>query len=165
MLCLHWPNQYLYIIGSNDMTSHVSSVNCNRKLCHDINTGFVQWISKSKPAKHNFFLKVKAYFAVPLLTYRMYCWSVSHSKEQNDYTFSNPSLLLMYVYVFMLVETLSDDNSSKGRNMREYKFLISGTNSQIARLMGPTLGPTGSCRPQMDPIFAPWTLLSGLFTL
>ena len=28
--------------------------------------------------------------------------------------------------------------------------------------MGPTWGPPGSCRPQMGPMLAPWTLLSGL---
>ena len=36
-------------------------------------------------------------------------------------------------------------------------------NSHIARFMGPTWGPPGSCRPQMGPMLAPWTLLSGLF--
>ena len=34
--------------------------------------------------------------------------------------------------------------------------------SQIAKLMGPTWGPPGSCRPQMGPMLAPWTLLSGV---
>ena len=34
--------------------------------------------------------------------------------------------------------------------------------SQIAMFMGPTWGPPGSCRPQMGPMLAPWTLLSGL---
>ena len=34
--------------------------------------------------------------------------------------------------------------------------------SQIARFMGPTWGPPGSCRPQMDPTLVPWTLLSGM---
>ena len=34
--------------------------------------------------------------------------------------------------------------------------------SQIAKFMGPTWGPPGSCRPQMGPMLAPWTLLSGL---
>ena len=34
--------------------------------------------------------------------------------------------------------------------------------SQIARFMGPTWGPPGSCRPQMGPMLAPWTLLSGI---
>ena len=34
--------------------------------------------------------------------------------------------------------------------------------SQIAGFMGPTWGPPGSCRPQMGPILAPWTLLLGM---
>ena len=33
--------------------------------------------------------------------------------------------------------------------------------SQIAKFMGPSWGPPGSCRPQMGPMLAPWTLLSG----
>ena len=36
------------------------------------------------------------------------------------------------------------------------------TLSQIAKFMGPTWGPPGSCRPQMGPMLAPWTLLSGV---
>ena len=32
---------------------------------------------------------------------------------------------------------------------------------QIAKFMGSTWGPPGPCRPQMGPISAPWTLLSG----
>ena len=31
----------------------------------------------------------------------------------------------------------------------------------IAKSMGPTWGPPGSCRPHMGPMLAPWTLLSG----
>ena len=31
---------------------------------------------------------------------------------------------------------------------------------QIAKFMGPTWGPPGSCRSQMDPVLATWTLLS-----
>ena len=31
--------------------------------------------------------------------------------------------------------------------------------------MGPTWGPPGSCRPQMGPMLAPWTLLPGLFII
>ena len=34
--------------------------------------------------------------------------------------------------------------------------------SQIAKFTGPTCGPPGSCQPQMDPIWASWSLLSGL---
>ena len=36
------------------------------------------------------------------------------------------------------------------------------TPSQLAKFMGPTWGPPGSCRPQMGPVLAPWTMLSGL---
>ena len=35
------------------------------------------------------------------------------------------------------------------------------TPSMIARFMGPTWIPPGSCRPQVGPIWATWTLLSG----
>ena len=38
---------------------------------------------------------------------------------------------------------------------------VSGLGSQIARFMGPTRGPPGSCRPQVGPMLAPRTLLSG----
>ena len=31
--------------------------------------------------------------------------------------------------------------------------------------MGPTLDPAGSCRPQMGPMLAPWTLLSGTLSM
>ena len=34
--------------------------------------------------------------------------------------------------------------------------------SQITKFLGPTWGPPGSCRPQMGPMLAPWTLLLGL---
>ena len=36
--------------------------------------------------------------------------------------------------------------------------------SQISRFMGPTWGPPGSCWPQMGPMLAPWTLLSGVLS-
>ena len=36
-----------------------------------------------------------------------------------------------------------------------------GKIAQIAKFMGPTWGPPGSCRPQMGPMLAPWTLPSG----
>ena len=32
--------------------------------------------------------------------------------------------------------------------------------TQIANFLGPTWGPPGSCRPQIHPMLAPWTLLS-----
>ena len=33
---------------------------------------------------------------------------------------------------------------------------------QIAKFMGPTWGPPWSCRPQIGPVLAPWTLLSAM---
>ena len=33
--------------------------------------------------------------------------------------------------------------------------------TQIGKFMGPTWGPPGSCWPQLGPMLAPWTLLSG----
>ena len=39
------------------------------------------------------------------------------------------------------------------------------TTSQITMFMGPTWGPPGSCRPQMGPMLAPLTLLSGILLL
>ena len=49
-----------------------------------------------------------------------------------------------------------------------YKLVIIGLprhfqdRSQIAKFMGPTWGPPGSCRTQVGPMLAPWTLLSGM---
>ena len=40
---------------------------------------------------------------------------------------------------------------------RDMKTII----TQIAKFVGPTWGPPGSCQPQMGPMLAPWTLLSG----
>ena len=35
----------------------------------------------------------------------------------------------------------------------------------MTRLMGPAWGPPGSCRPQMGPMLARWTFLTGIHTL
>ena len=35
------------------------------------------------------------------------------------------------------------------------------TMPQIAKFIGPTWGPSGSCQPQLGTMLAPWTLLSG----
>ena len=44
----------------------------------------------------------------------------------------------------------------------EYATFLIGSlyRHQITKFMGPTWGPSGSCRPQMGPMLAPWTLLS-----
>ena len=58
------------------------------------------------------------------------------------------------------------DNLGKGRTHPSRfhwdALLCSSTQpTQIAKFMGPTWGPPGFCRPQMGPMLAPWTLLSG----
>ena len=45
-------------------------------------------------------------------------------------------------------------------NMAWYNAVLHRV-SQIASFMGPSWGPPRSCRPQMGPMLAPWTLLSG----
>ena len=46
-------------------------------------------------------------------------------------------------------------------NVAEKQILLTSKCPQIARFMGPTWGPSGSCRPQVGPMLATWTLLSG----
>ena len=59
------------------------------------------------------------------------------------------------------------DSPHKGPVMQQafpcHDVMILAT--QIAKFMGPTWGPPGSCRPQMGPMLAPWTLLSGLLQI
>ena len=43
------------------------------------------------------------------------------------------------------------------KHMTQYAKVI----TQIAKFMGPTWGPPGTCRPQMGPMMAPWIMLSG----
>ena len=53
-----------------------------------------------------------------------------------------------------------------GRNFNFYKCryriitCVESSHILIAMLMGPTWGPPGTCRPQLGPMLAPWTLLS-----
>ena len=44
---------------------------------------------------------------------------------------------------------------------RTWQISLNFNTARIAKFMGPTWGPPGSCRPQMGPMLAPWTLLSG----
>ena len=46
-----------------------------------------------------------------------------------------------------------------------HRWVSARQKSQIAKFMGPTWGPLGSCRPPMGPMLAPWILLSGLTAL
>ena len=46
--------------------------------------------------------------------------------------------------------------------MMHFNNIMRSMASQIAKFMGPTWGPPGSCWTQMNPMLAPWNLLSGL---
>ena len=69
------------------------------------------------------------------------------------------------LYIQTYRETISMIHQSPHANWRQTagadwihtqaKFVV----TQIARFMGPTWGPPGPCRPQMDSMLAPWTLL------
>ena len=52
--------------------------------------------------------------------------------------------------------------TSKGKYWVWWTKSLSIIRYQIAKFMGPTWGPPGSCRPQMGPMLAPWTLLPGV---
>ena len=45
--------------------------------------------------------------------------------------------------------------------MKQFLTTSFRVTSQTVRFMGPTWGPPGSCRPQVGPMLAPWSLLSG----
>ena len=70
----------------------------------------------------------------------------------------------------MIIRCDGDNVVCEKENKPKNKTRLSGHNafshlhisSQIARFMGPTRGPPGSCRPQMGPMLVPWTLLSGI---
>ena len=55
-------------------------------------------------------------------------------------------------------------NIFKGSRMAITYWNATKRTSLIARFMGPTWCPPGSCRPQMGPILVPCTLLSGIHT-
>ena len=62
----------------------------------------------------------------------------------------------------MLLSCYSIDVSYQaGGGSRANWIKMTQKQSQIAKFMGPTWGPTGSSRPQMGPMLTPWTLLLG----
>ena len=61
-------------------------------------------------------------------------------------------LILFYIFIYKIWRSNQPPISSS-TSIRTFM-------TQIAKFMGPTWGPPGSCRPPMGPILAPWTLLS-----
>ena len=64
----------------------------------------------------------------------------------------------VYVYAFYCYLSLQLWPNAVTNTTHTIKFIC----SLIARFMGPAWCPPGSFRPQMGPMLAPWTLLSGL---
>ena len=54
------------------------------------------------------------------------------------------------------------DYSTPQETYAQFAVLYVEVMYQIAKFMGPTWGPPGSCRPQMGPMSDPRTLLSGV---
>ena len=64
------------------------------------------------------------------------------------------------------IPPLTDRIASNADNVSKSSYILHAITrvrmvTQISRFMGPTWGPPGSCRPQMGPMVAPWTLISG----
>ena len=90
----------------------------------------------------------------------------------------------IYLYTFGITATFHKSQWVIPRNILHvwwYRFLITfctipaghitsftwkkWKRSQIAKFMGLTLDPPGSCRPQMGPMLTPWTSLSGMCSM
>ena len=66
-------------------------------------------------------------------------------------------LFFYWVLISLWRRYLCVESSHTKKSFRELPVAT----TQIARFMGPTWGPSGSCRHQMGSMLAPWTLLSG----
>ena len=60
------------------------------------------------------------------------------------------------------LQNLDGNSSNNPELLKMSAQKLSTVTSKITKFMGPTWDPPGSCRPQMGPMLAPWTLLSGL---
>ena len=91
--------------------------------------------------------------------------------SQNDYTilFRTPEIICLVLYIlsvapikwrYYVFDTCHQMICTRGDWLSYDSWSLSEA-AQIAKLMGPTWGPPGSWRPQMGPMLAPWTLLSG----
>ena len=88
------------------------------------------------------------------------------SKCDSQFTLSDHVLLVCCPFLNFVMQFLYEKKTWSGRRRQGFMpHLCNAYNmvlhqwSQIANFMGPTWGPPGSCRPQMCPMWAPWTLL------
>ena len=90
-------------------------------------------------------------------TVRQSIWPTVHAAHYTIYPMKYVHVLLnillwFYHQLFVNISNLYP---------RVRRGFVTGT-YQITKFMRPTWGPPGSCRSQMGPMLAPWTLLSGL---
>ena len=92
--------------------------------------------------------------------FKLYCRWASQSpfgqqflRIYNNYIVRSPVRINKRKLYLAIIFLLSKHNIYP---LREYL-------PQIAKFMGPTWDPPGSCRPPVGPMLAPWTLLSGTF--
>ena len=74
------------------------------------------------------------------------CWQSGYSHYEVNLVVRQPHLY-------------NPGNSHNKDAMIMRLFHLYNGNPQIAKFMGPTWGPPGSCRPQMGPMLASWALL------
>ena len=93
---------------------------------------------------------------VVLWRYVIQCWLLSDGPFETNFN-------------EIRITNITSMSSAKCRpfRFRLGALIVEGKNrnagpSQITKFMGPTWGPPGSCRPQMGPMLALWTLLTGI---
>ena len=82
--------------------------------------------------------------------------------DPNSFANLHRLYLCRFSYVWLLKDTKCFQRLQKGKRWQRLLLGDCSFASQIAKFMGPTWGPPGSCRPQVGPMLAPWTLLSGM---
>ena len=80
---------------------------------------------------------------------------VNQTKKCITFSVSH-SAVMCYSTMICIIQALQQSDC----RILDY-FSANNVYTQIAKFMGPTWGPSGSCRPQMYPMLDPWTLLSG----
>ena len=89
------------------------------------------------------------------------CALIANVKNINFFTFG--SNIRYGKDIFRLQAMIHTRVTDIARQVKAYKLLFFWWIAfQIAKLMGPTWGPPGSCRSQMYPMLAPWTLSHSL---
>ena len=95
------------------------------------------------------------------MIYRWYTRYIKARLKSNLYIWQQQILIFRYIHTHtskVLIACLCITQNIYYNIVGPDEYYSS---TQIAKFMGPTWGPPGSCWPQMGPMLAPWTLLSG----